>query len=200
VHPAGASPCRRTPRSAGSEKGVTLARRMQVGPCSPVRLQLPTAEVGPTSRPARLRSHLLRERASDRHAAARPASRSSRRLFPAPDLPRMPSTPPGLAVPCTLRSRIGVTSTPESAKTLRMRADGSTAKSTLENSSTSFPPAAPTAASARSRPRAYLPSSSSLFDGLLQTGEAPGVLSPRPKSKPSFTCRQQDLMMGHNGP
>ena len=39
-------------------KGVRLAQNVQVGPCIPVRIQLETAEVGPTSGPTRRLSHL----------------------------------------------------------------------------------------------------------------------------------------------
>jgi hypothetical protein len=50
---------RDTARGSGSEKGVRLAQKVQVGPCKiPVEIQLQRAAVGPTSGPTRRLPHL----------------------------------------------------------------------------------------------------------------------------------------------
>ena len=49
----------RVSNTAWSEKGVRLAQKMQVGPCIPVGTQLYKAEIGPTSGPTWLLSHLV---------------------------------------------------------------------------------------------------------------------------------------------
>jgi hypothetical protein len=69
----------------GSEKGVRLAQKVQVGPCTPVRTRLEKTEVGPTSGPTWRLSHLLalgrRDVPAGQHHAHRPLH---------PDHPRQP--------------------------------------------------------------------------------------------------------------